>query len=395
MVVFIKLVLFFTSVILVVPWAIKSEVNGLGGKVVLSLPKSFDNQTQVSLLHISRHAGCIRDTYTTTALLGIYSEVLHFRGPYTISKEYADEDWRQNKEYYNQFDYVLTSDTTCISRIFLQHINELKGRLIIYISNRFDNGVENDLHYRQLFMTVAVKRPEKITLVPFCDFETAYALSRGVDFRHFRSIPPLGDWTPISNEGLKLDWEEEVYGPAGDRWAGRSVSKSLEMFDTLYLNHYPNEQDNGMIQKCKENGIKCFLGYAESVAAFKAMVVLPFIPCQIAPYDTIARGIVALVPTPRFLLELASRVVPGFGSYMYMDGGLGLVNGTSFCVWTTQFKECRIQFDSGKEMLELMKNVTAAELNKKRNNCITAASLHRIGVLNAWRKIFQQSFTKI
>jgi len=328
-------------------------------------------------------------------MIGVESEVLHFRGPYAITKDYADEDWRQNKDYYNKFDYILTTDTTCISRIFLQHLDEFRGRLIIYISNHFDNSVEGDGHYLELFKNVATKRPDKVTLVPFCDFEKAYALSKGVDFTHFPTIPPLGDWTPVSNEGLMLDWEEEVYGPAGDRWAGRSVSKSLDMFDTYYLNHYPNEQDNGMLQKCKDNGVNCFLGYATSVAAFKAMVILPFIPCQIAPYDTMQRGIIALVPTQRFLKELALKKVPGYGAYMYLDGGIGVDNATSLCVWSTLNQDCRFHFDSGEELFTLMKNLTANDLQMKRNACAGSTIDHRIKVTNAWRAIFQRSFQKI
>jgi len=289
-------------------WVQTETVNGLGGPIVVKMDlTNFDNVTDATMLHISRHAGCIRDLYTICSLIGVRSEVMHFRGPYVLSKDYANEDWRQNKDYYNKFDYILTTDTTILSRIFLQNLAELKGHLVIYISNRFDNSNEIDTDWIELFKNVANVRRDKVTIVPFCDFEKVHALSRGIDLSSWPTILPLGDWTPASNEGLKLDWEEEMYGPVGDRWAGREVTKSLEMLDTYYINHYQNEQDNGIAKKCKDHGLKCFLGYAASVAAFKAMVVLPSQTCNIAPYDAMQRGFVAFVPTPKLLREAASK----------------------------------------------------------------------------------------
>lgn len=123
------------------------------------------------------------------------------------------------------------------------------------------------------------------------------------------------------------------------------------MLDTYYLNHYQNEQvwtpsaillssfierssyllkDTGLLQKCKENGVKCFLGYASNVAAFKAMVGLhslkhwcsfsgtisqvsfPNSACNIAPFDVFMRGIVSLVPTHRLLAQAVAGKVPGY-----------------------------------------------------------------------------------
>ena len=50
---------------------------------------------------------------------------------------------------------IVTSDTAPISRIFLTRLNELHGRLIVYLSNRFDTGMrkdeqENEAYTREL-----------------------------------------------------------------------------------------------------------------------------------------------------------------------------------------------------------------------------------------------------
>jgi hypothetical protein len=104
---------------------------------------------------------------------------------------------------------------------------------------------------------------------------------------------------------------------------------------------------------------------------------------------------VAFVPTQRFLLELAQKRVPAMTNYIYLHGGLGMENGTSLCVWSTSFKDCRIQFDSIDELFALMKNTTANDLQSKRNACVETAVSHRVAVLNEWRNIFYQSFLKV
>lgn len=95
-------------------------------------------------------------------------------------------------DYYNKFDYILTTDTTPISRIFLENLDALEGKLIIYVSNRFDCEMGDDMEWRSLFIN-ATRRKDKVTIVPFCDFEKVYASAKGVDMWDYPTIYPLGD----------------------------------------------------------------------------------------------------------------------------------------------------------------------------------------------------------
>ena len=103
----------------------------------------------------------------------------------------ADTIWTNNSAYYNNFDYILTTDTTPISRIFLQNLNALNGKLIIYVSNRFVVGMKDDMEWVQLFI-YATKRKDKVTIVPFCEFEKVYAAAKGVHLWEYPTIYPLG-----------------------------------------------------------------------------------------------------------------------------------------------------------------------------------------------------------
>ena len=354
----------------------------LNGKIVMNIP-SYDPAREKSLLHMSRHAGCIRDLYTVCSLIGLKSEIFHFEGPYDLSRDYANNDWYQNKDYYNKFDYVLTTDTTVMSRIFLQNLNELRGHLVIYISNRYDCSVEKDIEFHDLFRDVAIPRKDKVTIVPFCEFEKLYASVHGLNIWDRPVILPLGDWPPIGNEELNLNWEEQMYGPKGDPWAGRSISTSDNMFDTYYLNHYQNEQDTNLMKMCHEQGLKCFIGYAKSIMAFKAQVIFPSQTCNIGPFDAMVRGQVTIVPTHRLLAEAAK----GNFHKNYAFHGNHIENATAYCTWLS-YPECRIQFDSFDDLFSIMKNLDYNKIMLVRNNCTQTIARHRIEVLTRWRQTF-------
>ena len=50
-----------------------------------------------NVLHVSRHIGCIRDFYSVSEYLGWNSSFVLYTGPYTITKDFANEEWEKNK----------------------------------------------------------------------------------------------------------------------------------------------------------------------------------------------------------------------------------------------------------------------------------------------------------
>jgi len=177
-----------------------------------------------------------------------------------ISKPYADDDWAKTRDYYNVFDMIMVSDRSAVARIFLQHLDELEGRVIIYVCNRIDQGMVHDPEYMPLYRYVAANEKKKVGFVHFCAFEAVYAASKGIDLWDRPVIAPLGDWAPLDDEKLGINWEVKAHGPAGDPWAGRSISNEVDQQDTYYLNHYTNEQDIDLMGGRKKYGLKCFIG---------------------------------------------------------------------------------------------------------------------------------------
>lgn len=377
---------------LILALAIVPRATAVGGHIVQKIDRALiTNSSAYTALHISRHTGCMREIHSFTNLLGIEMEVIFYNGPLKVTKELANELWKKHKNYYNNFDYIVTTDTTPISRIFLENMDEVKPKLIIYVSNRWDvgytQGHDDWNEWRDTFRKVN-HYPDQITVVPFCDFETAYAEHHGIPMKHFQTIYPLGDLPPPGGtyEDFANEHDKGAYGPAGDPWAGRGVAGPEDHFDTYYVAHYANEQDNHVLDDCKKHGVKCFLGYADDIQQFKAMVVFPYQTCNIAPFDSFMRGNVVISPSHKLLKEASNTPkIPGYEAYTFASQGIE--NATEYCTWL-KFPECRIQFDTFDELFELLKTLDETRLKKVRAACRGTITNHRFEVVRQWRETF-------
>ena len=172
--------------------------------------------------------------------------------------------------------------------------------------------------------------------------------------------------------------------------------EDTDMHNTYYIQHYANEQDIniiGMCNKASSPSVKCFIGYATSVSAFKAMVVLPSQTTKIAPYDAMMRGTIALVPSMKFFQELIKTEgvgIPGMPSnvrYLYKQMGLGLEVSTTHSAWH-KFPACLVFFDSFEHLVQLMQTLTSDDIIRKKRECQVFAKKHRAKVLKLWREAY-------
>ena len=99
----------------------------------------------MKVLHLSHHYGCLKDHQYICKELGLkldsifslWNTVLP-KGCFNMTEELANDIWNKNEKYFQSFDYITTSDTAPLSRIFLQNIDKFEGKLNIWISNRFN-----------------------------------------------------------------------------------------------------------------------------------------------------------------------------------------------------------------------------------------------------------------
>lgn len=132
---------------------------------------------RVKVLHISRHQGCINNIKEVCDCLGCDLTTQVANWDCNMYPELAVELWNKYREYYSQFDVIITSDTAPLSRIFLQ--NNFKGKLIIWVCNRFDYADAAtsrgfpDRGYYELFSIAASRK--NIKIFSYTKFEHEYA----------------------------------------------------------------------------------------------------------------------------------------------------------------------------------------------------------------------------
>jgi hypothetical protein len=100
----------------------------------------------MKLLHVTFHRSPQYDFEYICEKLNVDLETVYFHdyarniykpNRYKVSEERAEIWWDDKKDYYQSFDLIITSDTAPLSRMFLQHIDELKPRLVVWIFDRF------------------------------------------------------------------------------------------------------------------------------------------------------------------------------------------------------------------------------------------------------------------
>jgi len=328
------------------------------------------------VLHISFHKGCINDFKAVGEELGLNLTswfVLEtpqtradFEGQdsenriYNMSHERAERIWNRHKEYFNQFDAIVTSDTVPLARIFLQ--NGWKKPLIVWMCNRCDYAHDaSDNFPDSEFYTLLQEASKQLNvfLIPYTEYERVYAQEKGVYCNH-PVIKPLG--------GTHVLDKKEFQSLIPD-----TVIKE----ETLFI--YPRLEP-GTIQAltnfCAARGIKTYSGsYAgpEDLVGFKGVIYVPYAWSNIALFENMRYGIVHFVPTPSLALQVT--IFPTFAHYELSEW------------YRPEHKHLMIYFNSWDELIMAAQSPVYKE---KQAMIVEYASLHQLEVLQQWAALFDQ-----
>lgn len=313
------------------------------------------------ILHLSFHNGCHRELSYVMKQLGHQLTTVSFddgtRGKYNVGQERADRYWEKHREFLETFDAVITSDTAPISRVFMRE--EWTKPLIIWVNNRFDyaDQATNDCNFPDegyyVAFREALKQPNVIAF-GYTEFEREYCLRKDVTISDF-TIKPTG-------QTLQRIAEPERNG-------------------LVFVGSYHN--DNIMMslsKKLNELGIESFNGRYNGLAdlmRYKAVVHIPYAWSNYALFENLQHGIVTMVPTERFFLEL-KKDKDFFWSPPYSDDDLSLsewYNGELPLLY----------FDSWMHLKHLL-DVT--NLEKHRETMLKWGEEHTKRQLELWRNIF-------
>lgn len=334
----------------------------------------------MKILHISHHIGCFRDQQYALNKLGF--EVINLKfydNVFTVTENVANNFWETYKNIINSCDYILISDTSPISRCIFQNFRDFKGKLIIWICNRFDYGMMNEPNYYD--MIKAFKNNSRVKFVASTFWEKIWCLKYGIDILDVPVINPLG----------KVDLNLEKYIPSSriyDEWYNNS--SNITEAD-VYVPFYHN--DNvffNMGSFLTNNGITvCNTTFKNpnELKNIKCCVTLPDTFCKWFSFESIHLALPVILPSKEFLLELCKRSNYIFNMTGYGGAELMTDDLIKLSEWyNPKFDTCRIYFNSFDEIPSLIKFIDKQKMSDVFKEC---SNSHENAILNKWKNVYE------
>jgi len=327
------------------------------------------------VLHISHHIGCFRDQQYVMERLGFQVTNYKFTdNVFTITKEIADEFWYANVDVFNSFDYILISDTAPLSRTFLQHIDELSAKLVIWICNRFDYGMQAEPEYYTLFKSATHHKNVKI--VPSTFFEKVWCLKNGIDILNTEVINPLGKHSNDDNIP-KSNVFSEMYGDY----------KELPDADVIVPFYRNDTHFFKLADYLQSKNLSVYNGTFHTVDQLKkysAFVTLPDTFCKWFSFEAIHNNIPVVLPSKRLLSKLCK--VP---DYLFNVTGYGgaeqlTEDVISLSEWyNPKFNSCRYYFDDVIQIPDII-----SEIKNTTPEFSNVSAAHENNILNKWIRLY-------
>jgi hypothetical protein len=332
----------------------------------------------VKILHISHHLGCFKDQEYILNKLGYKVTNLKFYDRvFTITKDIADSFWKEKKEELNSYDYILTSDTAPLSRIFLENQNEFKSKLIIWICNRFDYNMEKETDFYKLFSKA--EENKNIKIIPYTHFEKVWCEHKGIILKN-DTIRPNGN--TIGDHDLNIpniNFYKNEY----------RATEELPDADVIVPIYYNDNIYFKLSDYLRNKNIKVYNGgfiSLHQLKKYKGFVTLPDAFSKFLAFELIHAGIPAILPSKKFLFDLSRT--SGYFFNIWGSGGATLLQPEmiDWCEWyDPRLKKCRFYFDAFDEIPDIVNNIN---VNTMKENFINASNILEQDSLNNWNKLY-------
>ena len=328
----------------------------------------------LKVLHISFHKGCQNDIEYIAKILNFNLHFMEYDDgmsigcdKYNVTHKKALSAWNKYKDFYNEFDIIITSDTAPISRIFLQ--NDFKKKLIIWICNRFDYANQPsigfpDKEYYDLINNA--KNNPNISIIGYTPFENYYA-------NNIRGLS-------IGNECIK------PIGKIGDVYK-TYISTIFDNKDKTFIVG-PYHNDNIMMnlkEKVKSLDIKVFNGRYNGpldLAEFAGVIHIPYAWSNLALFESIQLMIPYFIPSLYFLKKLIHE--PKKPEFSFFWSPPLIENELKLSEWyCPEHVDIFIYFDSWDDLKYKIDNLNYIE---HKNKLKIFGEIHENNMLNKWRK---------
>jgi hypothetical protein len=341
------------------------------------------------VLHISHHIGCMRDHAYIYDKLGFDYEFWKFpKGLFKITNEVANNIWNERKDYFNSFDYIVTSDTAPLSRIFMENLTDCKPNIIVWICNRFDYNMEFDPSFYEIFNYMATYHKSKVLIIPYSDFEGIWCRVRQIN-PILPTITPIG----INFKGLehKLDGLQELkQGYIEDDNASQKYMDESELTGKMFIPIYGNDNRYFQLKSIFDRaGIEYFNGgykHPNDLKLCKGLITFPDAFSKLITFETIQNEVIVFLPSLKFLSSLMyttnNNTEYWFNCPLRKDPQI-----LELCEWY-RYPECRIYFDSIEDMINKIKNLSKETIAEKKKWCRTYGQKIENENMEKWRMVF-------
>lgn len=305
-------------------------------------------KNRTSIVHLTCHTGRIRHVDYVASQL--HWDVTHVNlltqegaSVHNMGTEMAYRLWQKYETLLNATDCVITSDTAPVARIILHNLPKFKGKLLVWVCNRFDYTetqdtleaqVNNQEPWRNMLRDVTSNHSDQVRVVSYTKLERAYALQKGLCWDGpFADtvLKPVGNHvstTPLLESGIP-------------DYVQREKSKYL------FIPPYLNDEKAVDYKYLDTHNIMYYRGRymgPEDLKGFKAILHIPYAPSNLALFENLTRGIVYYLPSLEFLRELLSP----HGNWF--SGGL---DNAEYSEWYDPFmSELFVYFDSWDDLKE-------------------------------------------
>ena len=321
------------------------------------------------ILHVTHHDGCKIAVDYVCNKLGYQLETQKANWNYNMSRSLALSIWEKNKEYYNSFDCVITSDTSSLSRIFLQ--NGFSKKLIIWVCNRFDYADQAtndcgfpDREFYDLFRNS--KNKENVYIRSYTKFEHEYASK-------YRGI----------------SWDPDVVRPCNDiegNIQNEFFLSGQKKSDTFFITRYHN--DNIFMDlkgKCDSLSIPNYRGEYNGpldLKGVKGIIHIPYAWSNLAIFENWSMGNVYFIPSKNFLLSLSN------GGNFFWSPPFDREYLESSEWYLPEHSDLFIYFDSFEHLRTLTNDTNL--ISQVRNNILNFSKNHTAKTLLQWKSLIEK-----
>jgi hypothetical protein len=357
--------------------------------IILLFPFSIHTSEVLKVLHLCFHDGCAHeiDGIAKGCQLDVTTMKIFDMKPYAFDPDVeggqvlynidagrAERIWNQHKNYFETFDAVIVSDTTALSRIFLQ--NHWKKPLIIWITNRYDwcwlgekNRVFPDKAYYHLLRDA--KKHANVFFVPSSSFENFWAKKKKIDFGH-RIIQHAAAYLPDDDVTSHTPQETKkklfIHKRTEDLQAPRLFPSSICSFlEGIHIAAH-SERYN----------------HVQDLSKYQAVLYLSYQWCVISMFETLRLGLPTFVPSERFLLSLLHE------TNYYFEHKKTLIKKQNFELaewYRPEFKDIFIYFDSWDD---LAKKVATTDYSDVRAKTLAQGKRHSKEMIRRWQTLFDE-----